>query len=55
LLTKYRVDDESALRAKVDEAMNVYEDYMKNRGEGGANGTKEEDVPATESAEPTAA
>ncbi|KAK2807830.1 Protein phosphatase PP2A regulatory subunit B [Emmonsiellopsis sp. PD_5] len=30
------VDDEAALRAKVDEALNVYDEYMKNKGEGEA-------------------
>jgi polyadenylate-binding protein len=39
------VDDDNALRAKVDEALSVYDDYMKSKGgEPGANGTKEEDV-----------
>ena len=27
------LDDESALRAKVDEALNVYDEYVKNKGE----------------------
>lgn len=27
-----RLDDEDALRAKVDEALNVYDEYMKNKG-----------------------
>lgn len=27
-----RIDDEAALRAKVDEALNVYDEYMKNKG-----------------------
>ncbi|KAK5652763.1 hypothetical protein OQA88_9616 [Cercophora sp. LCS_1] len=35
-------DDEEALRAKVNEAMSVYEDYMKNQKEGEA-GEKKED------------
>jgi polyadenylate-binding protein len=26
------IDDESALRAKVDEALHVYDEYMKNKG-----------------------
>jgi len=45
------VDDDAALRSKVDEALAVYDDYMKTKKDGGANGTKEEDA----SAEPTAA
>ncbi|KAF7719934.1 Polyadenylate-binding protein, cytoplasmic and nuclear [Penicillium ucsense] len=28
------LDDEEALRAKVDEALNVYDEYMKNKGDG---------------------
>lgn len=27
-----RIDDESALRAKVDEALTVYDEYVKNKG-----------------------
>lgn len=27
-----RVDDDAALRAKVDEAINVYDEYMKSKG-----------------------
>jgi len=51
------VDDDAALRSKVDEALAVYDDYMKNRsGEAGpANGTKEEDAVKGETAESTAA
>lgn len=30
-----RLDDEEALRAKVDEALNVYDEYMKNKGTDG--------------------
>ena len=40
-LTFYRIDDDAALRAKVDEALSVYDDYMKNRSgapDGAANG-----------------
>lgn len=29
-----RVDNDDALRAKVNEALSVYKDYMENRGEG---------------------
>lgn len=39
LLTMPRIDDDSALGAKVQEAMNVYDEYMKQQ----TNGTKEED------------
>jgi hypothetical protein len=44
LLTScYSVDDDVALRNKVDEAMAVYDAYMKERGpKDGANGTGEE-------------
>lgn len=35
--------DEGALRAKVDEAMNVYDEYVKNKeGEGEKDAPKEE-------------
>ena len=27
-----RLDDEESLRAKVDEALSVYDEYMKNKG-----------------------
>jgi polyadenylate-binding protein len=48
------IDDEQALKLKVDEALSVYDDYMRNRaGEGGANGTAQDE--AGEAAEPTAA
>jgi polyadenylate-binding protein len=46
-----RVDDDAALKAKVDEALTVYDEYVKNKGgeaEGGEAPTKE---PATESTE----
>ena len=32
LLTHYRIEDESALRAKVDEALTVYDEYVKTKG-----------------------
>lgn len=35
-LSLSRLDDEEALRAKVDEAMTVYDEYMKNKGDGEA-------------------
>ena len=28
-----RLEEEDALRAKVDEALSVYDEYMKNKGE----------------------
>ncbi|EXJ94178.1 hypothetical protein A1O1_02571 [Capronia coronata CBS 617.96] len=49
------VDDDAALRSKVDEALRVYDDYMKSRSEGAPNGTKEEEAPKAETAEATAA
>ena len=42
-LTIYRVDDDTALRSKVDEALAVYDDYMKSKAKEGPNGTKEEE------------
>ena len=57
-LTIHRVEDDAALRAKVDEALSVYDAYMKDRGgqEGGANGAAgNEEAPREEVAEPTAA
>ncbi|RMZ76353.1 hypothetical protein DV738_g5024, partial [Chaetothyriales sp. CBS 135597] len=44
------VDDDAALRSKVDEALAVYDDYLKSKSKDGANGAKEEENP-----EPTAA
>ncbi|KAL9115078.1 MAG: hypothetical protein Q9227_000872 [Pyrenula ochraceoflavens] len=44
------VDDDEALRAKVGEAMNVYEEYMKQRGPSETNGSGQEDGPADEPA-----
>ncbi|KAL2444158.1 Polyadenylate-binding protein, cytoplasmic and nuclear [Exophiala dermatitidis] len=50
------VDDDAALRSKVDEALRVYDDYMKSRNaEAGPNGTKEEEAPKAEGAEASAA
>jgi hypothetical protein len=46
ILTIYRIEDEAALKAKVDEALSVYDDYMHNRqggAEGGANGAVKEE------------
>ena len=38
-----RTSDENALRAKVDEAMSVYDEYIKNKdGEGQTGDAKDE-------------
>ncbi|KAK8045004.1 polyadenylate-binding protein [Apiospora rasikravindrae] len=37
------IEDESALRAKVDEAMSVYNDYVKTQGDGEAEPAKKEE------------
>jgi polyadenylate-binding protein len=49
-LTFNSIEDDTALRAKVDEALNVYDEYVKNKGgegegEGGeaAKETKDDD------------
>ncbi|KAJ0109919.1 hypothetical protein J7T55_014720 [Diaporthe amygdali] len=36
------IDDDTALRAKVDEAMNVYDEYVKNQGDDGEKEEKAE-------------
>lgn len=39
MLTFNSIEDDTALRAKVDEALNVYDEYVKNKGgEGEAEG-----------------
>ena len=43
----FRVDNDEALRAKVNEALSVYKDYMENRGEGNA-GPNGEETPGNE-------
>jgi polyadenylate-binding protein len=43
-LTIFRVDDDAALRSKVDEALAVYDDYMKTKTKEGSNGTKEDEA-----------
>jgi polyadenylate-binding protein len=55
ILTATRLEDESALVAKVNEAMAVYEDYVKSQ-QGGASqapaqGEAEADKPKEEKAE----
>lgn len=42
-----RVDNDDALRAKVNEALSVYKDYMETRGEGNA-GPNGEELPGNE-------
>lgn len=32
LLTSYSIEDDSALRAKVDEALSVYDEYVNGKG-----------------------
>lgn len=41
------MDNDDALRRKVNEALTVYKDYMENRGEGNA-GLNGEEAPGTE-------
>lgn len=38
-LTRCSIDDDEALRIKVQEALNVYDEYMKQQ----SNGAKDED------------
>ena len=40
-LTKPSIEDDSALRSKVDEALTVYDEYVKNTKEGDAATTTE--------------
>ena len=49
-----RIEDDDALRAKVNEALNVYDDYLKTKGDG-ANGTGEEGSKEDATAEPAQA
>lgn len=43
LLTRCRIEDDGALRAKVDEAMTVYDEYVKAQaGPEGEAGKKDE-------------
>lgn len=37
ILTLVSIDNDDKLREKVDEAMTVYDDYVKNSGEGQSN------------------
>lgn len=43
-MISYRLDDEEALRGKVDEALNVYDEYMKNKGDGEATEAKPQEA-----------
>ena len=56
ILTSFRsTTDDDALRAKVDEAMNVYDEYIKNQSGGSMGG--EDGAPTTngtENLDPTA-
>ena len=55
--SQYRIDDDAALRHKVDEALTVYDEYVKGRQPNepaGLNGTKEEDAPKAEDADASA-
>ena len=57
MLIEFRIEDDAALAAKVDEALSVYDDYMHNRAggsQGGANGAAKEDSSNDEGAKPTA-
>jgi polyadenylate-binding protein len=37
----HSIEDESALRAKVDEALTVYDEYVKNKGGEGEEATSD--------------
>lgn len=43
VLNSYSVDDDAQLRAKVDEAMAVYDDYIKTNKGSGAEGADGEE------------
>jgi polyadenylate-binding protein len=45
----FRIDDDAALRAKVDEAMTVYDEYVKNKAGEKTGSTAESgvEVPST--------
>lgn len=45
-----RLDDEEALRGKVDEALSVYDEYMKNKDEGEAGESKPKEAASKENA-----
>ena len=47
----YSIEDESALRAKVDEALNVYDEYVKNnKGDEAEGGEAKESEKSEEKA-----
>jgi polyadenylate-binding protein len=43
MLTLYRIEDESALQAKVNEAMAVYDEYLKSQAPEGEGAAKKEE------------
>ena len=45
-LTRGSIDDDNALRAKVDEAMTVYDEYVKTQGTEAEGEKKEEKAEA---------
>ena len=46
----FRLDDDEALRGKVDEALSVYDEYMKNKDEGEAGESKPKEAASKENA-----
>lgn len=46
----FRLDDDEALRSKVDEALSVYDEYMKNKDEGEAGESKPKEAASKENA-----
>lgn len=45
-----RLDDDEALRGKVDEALSVYDEYMKNKDEGETGESKPKEAAPKENA-----
>ena len=54
MLILNRVDDDAALRAKVDEALTVYDEYVKNKGGEGEAPAEASKEPAKEGGEEAA-
>lgn len=48
----YSLDDDEALRAKVDEALSVYDEYMKNKGTEGEQAGESKPQEAANEASP---
>jgi polyadenylate-binding protein len=46
LTCPFRIEDEAALKAKVDEALAVYDEYIKAQGTEGGEAKKEEETKA---------